>query len=63
MKPPKHVPFISRLRQLTILDYEKMSPAALQRREFAEQQERQQWAEDQRRQGQARRRGGGERFR
>ena len=46
----RHGPvFRSRLRPLSILDLERMSPAQLQRREAAEAQERQQWLDEQRR--------------
>ena len=41
--------FKSRLRPLSIVDYERMSPAQLQRREAAEAQERQEWADAQKR--------------
>jgi len=44
MKPP---PFVSRLPPLSIRDYELMSPGARQRRERAEELERQEWAERQ----------------
>ena len=44
--PPR---FVSRLRPLSILDLERMSPAQLQRREFEEEQERLDWIEEQRR--------------
>jgi hypothetical protein len=41
--------FRSRLRPLSIIDYERMSPAARARREFDEEAERQAWADEQRR--------------
>jgi hypothetical protein len=44
--PPR---FRSRLRPLTIVDYERMSPAQLQRREFEEDHERRAWLHEQRR--------------
>jgi hypothetical protein len=44
MKPPT---FRSRLRPLSIVDYERMSPAALERRAALEQQERREWDEAQ----------------
>jgi hypothetical protein len=44
--PPR---FRSRLRPLSIVDYERMSPAQLQRREAEEQRERQDWLDEQRR--------------
>ena len=47
--------FKSRLRPLSILELERMSPAQLQRREFEEAQERQAWLDQQRRAAPARR--------
>jgi hypothetical protein len=44
--PPR---FRSRLRPLSIVDYERMSPAQLQRREAEEEQERRDWLDAQRR--------------
>ena len=41
--------FKSRLHPLSILDYERMTPAQLQRREAEEEQERRAWADEQRR--------------
>jgi hypothetical protein len=46
--------FESKLRPLTILDLERMSPAARARREAAEEQERRAWLDEQRRKPQAR---------
>jgi hypothetical protein len=50
MKPITPPVFRSRLRPLTILDYERMTAAQLQRREAEEERERQEWDEEQRRQ-------------
>ena len=47
--------FRSRLRPLSILDLERMTPAQLQRREAEEAQERQQWLDEQRRAASTRR--------
>ena len=47
--------FKSRLRPLSILELERMTPAQLQRREFEEAQERQAWLDQQRRAAPARR--------
>jgi hypothetical protein len=44
--PPS--PFRSRLKPLSILDLERMTPGARQRREFEEQQERQALLDEQR---------------
>jgi hypothetical protein len=49
MKSARPLKFVSRLRLLSIVDYERMSPAQLQRRESEEAQERQQWLDEQRR--------------
>ena len=54
-KPPQKLsgsrrpPSRSRLRPLSIRDYELMSPGALQRRAAAEEQERREWEAQQRR--------------
>ena len=45
--------FKSRLRPLSIVDYERMTPAQLQRREAEEEQERRDWVEAQRRAAQS----------
>jgi hypothetical protein len=50
MKPTMPPAFRSRLRPLSILDLERMSPGALQRREAEEERERREWAEQQRQQ-------------
>jgi hypothetical protein len=50
--PPK---FISRLRPLSILELERMSPGQRQRREVAEEVELREWRDEQRRAAQARR--------
>jgi hypothetical protein len=47
MKGPQT--FRSRLRPLSILELERMSPAQMQRREAEEEQERRAWADAQRR--------------
>jgi hypothetical protein len=47
--------FKSRLKPLSILDYERMSAAQLQRREFEEEQERRAWLDAQQRQSNLRR--------
>jgi hypothetical protein len=41
--------FVSRLKLLSIVDFERMSPAQRQRREGAELAEFEQWREEQRR--------------